>query len=52
MIIVQLIISKNLSELHPRLGNWFSGSRDSGNSVSEYSILKNSLGEHAPTSLR
>ena len=38
--IVWLIISQNLSELQPFLGNWISGSRNAEKGVSECSILK------------
>ena len=46
--IVWLIISQNLSELQPFLGNWISGSRNAENGVSECSILKISWGSIPP----
>ena len=45
---VWLIISQNLSELQPFLGNWISGSRNAENGVSECSILKISWGSIPP----
>ena len=46
--IVRLIISQNLSELQPFLGNWISGSRNAEDGVSECSILKISWGSIPP----
>ena len=40
LIYFLLTFKENLSELQPCLGNWFLGSRNTGNSVSDCSILK------------
>ena len=43
-----LLYKDNLSELQPSLGNWFLGSRNSRNSISECSFFKDFLGKHVP----
>ena len=43
-----LLYKDNLSELQPSVGNWFLGSRNSRNSISECSFFKDFPGKHVP----